>query len=403
MIKRILCLLIPAFIALASCDYIKKPETIQERDTGLRGVWVASVINLDYPSRTGLNSARLREEAEYLLDKAREIGINAVFLQVRPCADALYPSLLFPWSEYLSGTQGKAPDGDFDPLMFWTEQAHKRGMELHAWINPFRITRGGTKDKPNADINTLAENHPARLNPDWSEEYKHNLYFNPGIPGVIDYIVGGVEELIINYDIDGIHFDDYFYPGIEFDDAEEFEKYGESFESVGDWRRENINTLIKKTRDLIKTVKPEAEFGVSPFGIWQNNDSTGLGSDTKGLESYSVYYCDSRKWVRNELVDYIAPQIYWNIGHESADYAKLLAWWAGVARGTGVKLYTGHAGYRVLEAEPGDVWYGADEIIRQLNLNKQYEEVKGSIHFRLGTYLRTDALVEALKKEYSQS
>ncbi len=401
-LKRLSFLFLCLIIVFTSCNYTKKPDTIQEEETALRGVWVASVINLDYPSRSGLSEATLKKEVEALLDGAADLGMNAVFVQVRPCGDALYPSKLFPWSKYLTGVQGTPPDRDFDPLAFWINEAHKRGVKLHAWINPFRVTRGGTETAPRLDINELSSNHPGRLNPEWCVGYKGNLYFNPGIPEVIDYIVGGVEELINNYAVDGVHFDDYFYPGTDFDDSAEYERYADGFESIGDWRRDNINTLIKKTNDMINVFKPEAEFGVSPFGIWQNSSSSELGSETRGLESYKTYYCDTRKWVRNEWLDYIAPQIYWHIGNEAADYAKLLDWWARVVRGTAVKLYVGHAGYRVLEAKPGEVWYGADELLRQLELNKQYSEVSGSIHFRLGMYLQSDALKAALKSEYAR-
>lgn len=401
-VKRLLFLILCFVLVLTSCNYTKKPDTIQEEDAELRGVWIASVINLDYPSCPGLSEDMLRKEAAALLDSAAELGMNAVFFQVRPCSDALYPSALYPWSKYLTGVEGVSAHGDFDPLAFWINEAHKRGIKLHAWINPFRVTRGGTETAPRIDVKELSSNNPARLNPEWCVGYKGNLYFNPGIPEVVDYIIGGVGELLNNYALDGIHFDDYFYPGTDFDDMAEYERYGSGFESIGDWRRENINMLIKKTNDLIKVTKPETEFGVSPFAIWQNSSSTELGSETRGLESYKTYYCDTRRWVRNEWLDYIAPQIYWHIGNEAADYAKLIDWWAEVVKGTRVKLFVGHAGYRVLEAKPGEVWYGADELLRQLELNRQYEEVAGSIHFRLGTYLQSDALMDALKSEYTR-
>jgi len=234
-------------------------------------------------------------------------------------------------------------------------------------------------------------------------EYKGNLYLNPGIPQVREYIKSGVREILENYDVDGIHFDDYFYPGEEFDDAEEFAEYGADFSDIADWRRDNVNKLVSDVNLIVNEVEPTARFGISPFAVWRNKESSSDGSDTRGLEAYHTYYADSRAWVKNEWVDYIAPQIYWSIGNAAADYEKLLSWWVDVVRGTNVDLYIGHAGYRSLDAEPDEVWYGGDEIRRQVELNRRYNEVKGSIHFRIGMYIPNNALVNVLKSLYLQS
>lgn len=360
-----------------------------------RGIWVATTLNLDYPSRPGLSEEELRGEAEALLDAARDMGMNAVILQVRPCGDAIYPSWLYPWSEYISGEQGMYPWPGADILEMWVQMAHERGMELHAWINPFRVTQGG-------NVEDLYIENPAVNRPEWCVEYKGDLYMNPGIPQVREYIIVGVSEILRQYDVDGIHFDDYFYPGPDFDDHETFEEYGGEFSSIEDWRRENVNTLVREVDELVDRIRPEARFGISPFAIWQNKDSSSRGSDTRGLESYSHHYADSLEWVENGWVDYIAPQIYWSIGYEPADYAKVLSWWVDAVKDTDVDLYIGHAGYRSLEAEEGSVWHGSAEIERQIRLNRRYDPVKGSIHFRIGMYVENPALVSALKQLYIQ-
>lgn len=392
---------------LASCVAGKPDEMNYDGDENslhqeFRGIWVSTVLNLDYPSSPGLDEKTLKDEAAFLLDRAKGMGINAVILQVRPCGDAIYPSKLYPWSEYISGQAGAAPSGNFDALKFWIEQAHARGMELHAWINPFRVTHGGTEEKPKYDTSKLAALNPGRVHPEWLVKYKGNLYLNPGIPQVREYIKSGVKEIIENYSVDGIHFDDYFYPGEDLNDSDAFEKYGDGFLDIAEWRRDNVNKLIAEVNILSHSSNADIRFGVSPFAIWQNRESSPRGSDTHGLEAYHSHYADSLAWVKNGWLDYIAPQIYWSIGNQAADYQKLLSWWVDAVDNTDVDLYIGHAGYRSYDAKPGDVWYGSDEIERQIRLNRRYDAVKGSVHFRLGMYIKTPALEDALKRLYLQ-
>ena len=383
---RTVCILLVVCIVFTFFGCQPAPKTVAE----LRGVWVATTLNLDYPSKPGLSAEQLQEEAETLLDRAKDLGLNAVFLQVRPCGDALYPSEYYPWSAVLSGTQGIPPNAEFDVLSYWINAAHQRGMELHAWINPFRVTQG------KKDI--LSQQNPAYIHPEWTVKHTDGkLYLNPGIEEVRKYIIDGVVEIVSNYDVDGIHFYDYFYPDEEFPDEETFLASGAS--NLLDWRRENINLLISETHAAVQNTNPEIVFGVSPFGIWQNQRSSLLGSATNGLESYTAHAVDSRKWVKEEWVDYIAPQIYWHIGHDAADYETLVRWWVDVVRGTSVKLYIGHAGYRALTAEEGSAWYGGEELARQLELNREYPDVSGSIHFRLGCYLESPALATVLKNQ----
>ncbi len=368
----------------------------------MRGVWVCSVYNMDFPSKTGQTVTGLKKEVTTILDRSKDIGFNAVFLQVRPNNDALYPSKIYPWSQYLTGTQGVAPADGFDPLLYWIDEAHKRGLELHAWINPYRATRGSTTS-PKTDVAKLAANNPARLHPDWVIAYTDgSLYYDPGRPEVRKLIVDGVTEIVTNYNVDGIHFDDYFYPGTDFKDSKSYAAYGKAFKNISDWRRNNVDQLIQATYNAVKAAKPNCAFGVSPFAIWANKENNSLGSDTRGGESYYEMYADTRKWVKSEWLDYICPQIYWNIGYRIADYEKILKWWVDVVKDTPVSLYVGHAGYRVGDGtKAGDVWHTADEIIRQFNMNRQYPLVRGSVMFRYDSLNTSKDLYNKVKAYYN--
>ncbi|MCL2083678.1 MAG: family 10 glycosylhydrolase [Oscillospiraceae bacterium] len=369
-----------------------------------RGVWVATVINLDYPSKGGIGVSALKKEADDIIAGAAALGYNAIVLQVRPSSDAFYKSSLFPWSAYLTGNQGVAPPEGFDPLKYWVEQTHARGMQLHAWINPLRITMGSTS-APQHDVTKLAYANPARRNPEWTVAYRDGkLYFDPGLPEVRRLVIDGVTEILKNYDVDGIQFDDYFYPGDDFKDDASFRRYGAGYSSKADWRRDNVNELIRDTYEAVKAAKKNVVFGVSPIGIWANKSSSQLGSDTRGNESYYSQFADTRKWVKSGWLDYIAPQIYWHIGFSAADYALLLPWWADVVSGTSVKLYIGTAIYRAgQDGSPGDAWYGAEEIARQAALNERYSQVSGVIHFRYNFLTTNQALRDTVSKVFAAS
>lgn len=370
----------------------KAAETRSISTAEFRGLWVATTLNLDYPSKTGLSAAKLKTEADKILDTALELGFTAVILQVRPSGDALYPSKLYPWAECLSGQQGKAPGGGLDPLEYWIDSAHSRGLELHAWINPLRVARAGAAP--------LSEDNPARVHPEWTVTYKDGgVYYDPGIPAVRDLIVQGVRELVKNYAVDGIQFDDYFYPGTDFADDASYKTYGGANPDRGDWRRENVNQLVKSVYQSVKEIRTACVFGISPSGIWANKASSQYGSDTNGHESYTSAYADTRRWVLNGWLDYIAPQIYWEIGNSKADFAVLLNWWVGVVRGTGVRLYIGHASYRSGESKTG-AWSGAAEIERQIALVRADSRINGSLHFRYRFVAENSALNAALKRLY---
>ena len=372
-----------------------------EINQDFKGLWVTTVLNLDYPSSATLTSEQLKAEAIQILDDAKAMGMNAIILQVRPSADAFYKSNINPWSKYLTGKQGLAPDSDFDPLTFWVEEAHKREMVLHAWINPYRVTRKSSSE-PAHDFSKLASNHPAILHPEWVVKYKDgNLYYDPGMPEVREHLVASIKEIVENYDVDGIHFDDYFYPGTDFNDALTYAQYGSGFKSIGDWRRNNVDLLVSAVYETIKNEDESIQFGISPFGIWANDKNNPEGSATSGNESYSNQYADTKKWVQNNMIDYIAPQLYWQIGYSVADYSKLVSWWTNVAKDSKVNLYIGHAAYRVGNTDPASPWYGVNEIYRQLTLNENYEGIKGSIYFRYA-FFRDNYDLRSLLTSYYQ-
>ncbi len=399
-ISKIVCFLLILSLVLPQLPVSAQSYASTEQE--LRGVWVATVLNIDYPSKATADPEILKTEALKMLDHAEYMGLNAVFLQVRPASDAIYKSKYYPWSKYLTGKQGLMPEDGFDPLEFWINEAHKRGIQLQAWINPYRVTKK-TYSEPKHDFNSLDPKNPARVKPEWVVKHTDgNLYYNPGIPEVRKLVIDGVLEIIENYDIDGIHFDDYFYPDKDFNDKAAYAKYGSTYKSIDDWRRANVNTLIADLSKAIKAADSNVKFGISPFGIWANKGKNPLGSDTNGMQSYYDQYADTRKWVKEKYLDYIAPQIYWNIGYKAADYSKLLPWWQDVTAGTGVDLYIGQAAYRSIEAGPSSPWYGTAEIERQLQLNSKSPEVKGSIFFSNKSLTDNPALCEAIKKVYGK-
>ena len=306
----------------------------------LRGVWVASVSNIDWPSKKGLSVDQQKREFLTILDNVKKWNMNAVFVQVKPTSDAFYPSKYAPWSEYLTGTQGVNPG--YDPLKFMVEEAHKRGIEFHAWFNPYRLSTSGSRDK-------LSKDNIGRKKPEWTVSYGGQLYLNPGIPEVDDYVVDSIVEVVKNYDVDGIHMDDYFYPykvkGQEYPDSAQYQKYGKNFATVGDWRRDNVNRLIEKLHKAIKKENENVEFGISPFGVWRNaSTDPSRGSDTTaGVQNYDDLYADILLWMNKGWIDYVAPQIYWNQGFKAAEYNTLVKWWSKYAGQTNTDLYIGQA------------------------------------------------------------
>lgn len=362
----------------------------------MRGVWVSSVYNLDYPSSPTTDPDKLKAEADEILDNCVKWGLNAVFLQVRPSGDALYKSDLFPWSKYLTGSVGTAPQDGFDPLEYWVEAAHKRGLELHAWINPYRITR--SKD---TEWNSLPSTHPAKMNPDWVVKYSDgNYYFDPGIPEVRDLVTRGAVEIVQNYDVDGLHMDDYFYPGTDFNDAATYQKYGSSFSNIADFRRDSVNQLVAQLDTAVHNIDPDIQFGISPSGIWANKSTDPRGSDTNGSEHYVSSYADSLYWIENGLVDYIIPQIYWEIGHKLADFVTLADWWNDAVAGSDVHLYIGMGAYRCAD-NPTGVWTTTDPLFDSLAYLENKDNVGGCVFFRYGSIPAVSGMADRLTSWYS--
>ena len=392
MLKRRILSVILVLAMLVPAAYAAQPA-----QDGMRGVWVSSVANIDYPSQQGLSADQLKSEADTILNNIAAMGLNTVFLQVRPSADALYQSALFPWSRYVSGTTGQAPDGDFDVLAYWVEGAHSRGLQLHAWLNPYRITRDGKEE-----LDALPETSPAKQHPEWVVEYESNYYFNPGLPAVQQLVVDGAAEIVRNYDVDGIHLDDYFYPGTDFNDAAAYARYGDDFSDIGDWRRDNVNTLIASLDETVHAINPELSFGVSPAGIWDNKADNPKGSDTNGRSSYREIYCDSVEWIKRGTVDYICPQLYWSIGYEIADFEVLVDWWQDIVSTSDVALYIGIGAYRAAEAEPGDVWYGTAELERQLDMLDNSIDIQGEVFFSYASLMEAQGCSDFLTAHYAE-
>ena len=390
--NRILAILLVLTLLLPSAGATQQPA-----QDGMRGVWVSTVYNIDYPSAQGLTADQLRSEADTILDNIAQMGLNTVFLQVRPSADALYDSDIFPASRYVSGTVGQAPDGDFDVLAYWVEAAHARGLQLHAWLNPYRITKDGQ-----SEYDALPDDSPAKQHPEWTVVYEDNYYFNPGLPAVQELVVDGAAEIVQNYDVDGIHLDDYFYPGTDFADEATFARYGKDFNDIGDWRRNNINELIAALDETLHEIDPTLSFGVSPAGIWDNKVSNPKGSDTNGRSSYSEIYCDSVEWINSGTVDYICPQLYWSIGYEIADFEVLVNWWQQIVATSDVALYIGIGAYRAAEAEPGDTWYGTDELQRQLTLLDNSIDIQGEVFFSYNSLQNIDGCADMLRTHYTE-
>jgi uncharacterized lipoprotein YddW (UPF0748 family) len=347
--------------------------------TDLRGLWIASVTNIDWPSRPGLTAAQQQAELVGYYDLAVAQRYNAVVVQVRPTADAFWPSPFEPWSKYLTGTQGGDPG--YDPLAFAVAEAHRRNLEFHAWFNPYRITMNLT-----TDVAGLSPTHPAKLHPEWTVAYGGKLYFNPGVPEARDHCIAAIMDAVTKYDIDAVHFDDYFYPypvaGEVFQDEAQYAQYGGG-RSLADWRRDNINALITRLGSAIKRAKSWVKLGVSPFGVWMNQVNDPRGSATQaGVQTFTDLYADTRRWVLEEWVDYICPQVYWAESLAVADYNVIVDWWSGVVAGRDVHLYIGQATYKIGASTQSPEWNTLpQEMSNHLLFNSTRPEVDGNMYF----------------------
>lgn len=362
----------------------------------VRGVWLATVSRLDWPpvasvniSSSALRISQQREALKYKLDKLKALGINTVFFQVKPDGTAFWQSKILPWSDMLTGKIGAEPG--YDPLQFMLDEAHKRGIKVHAWFNPYRVSVN-TKPSTIAELNnTLSLQTPSVfvLHRDWIRTSGDRYVLDPGIPEVRDWITSIVAEVVTRYDIDGVQFDDYFYtesPGSALNDTQTFKKYGQQFNSKADWRRHNTQQLIEQVSRTVKQIKPQVEFGVSPAGVWRNRSHDPAGSDTRGAAAYDESYADTRRWVQQGLLDYIAPQLYWPFARDAARYDTLAKWWVEVVKPTHTRLYIGVALYKVGEPSKNEpdwtVNGGVPELKKQLDFNESVPQINGTILFR---------------------
>lgn len=361
-----------------------------------RGVWVATVDNIDWPSKPGLPVAQQKAEINAILDRCERLNLNAVVFQVRPACDAFYASKLEPWSEYLTGRQGKAPEPFYDPLQTWIEEAHRRGIELHAWFNPYRAFHPSAKGP-------LASNHVSKTRPALVKRYGKHLWMDPSEKAVQDHSLEVVRDVVRRYDLDGVHIDDYFYPykkksgagdTIQFPDEPSWTRYRASGGRLSrdDWRRESVNQFVKRLYEMIKSEKRHVRFGISPFGIWR----PGYPASVKGLDQYSELYADARKWLVNGWVDYYTPQLYWKISAPNQSYPALLRWWVE-QNVKGRNMWPGNFTSNVSMNR-----WPAEELADQIRVTREQTGATGNVHFSMKALAQHPGLNEALRKLYAQ-
>jgi len=325
-----------------------------------RGAWIATVSNIDWPSKPGLPSIEQQQQFIHLLDELKSSGCNAVIVQIRPACDAFYASKIEPWSRYLSGRQGEAPFPYYDPLVFMIEETHKRNMEFHAWFNPFRALVDSRQ-------NVNPPNHVTRIHKDWIISYGGKSYLDPGIPEAREYVINVITDVVKRYDIDAVHLDDYFYPyrvaGLTFGDAKTFARYGDGMDKE-DWRRNNVSLFISLLNTGIKNIKPYVKLGISPFGVWRNKSKDPEGSETRGGQTdFDDLYADVMLWMQKGWIDYLMPQLYWEHASHAAPFGVLLPWWYGHCYRRHV--YYGLGVYRMADAKTGP-WTSANELLWQI-------------------------------------
>lgn len=353
-----------------------------------RGAWIATVSNIDWPSRKGLSSDQQQLEFKRILDYHKSLGINALIVQIRPGADTFYPSVLEPWSEALSGKQGVPPQPYYDPLKFMIEETHRMGIEFHAWINPFRVHSSGA-----------GTDHITRVHPEWFVWYGNTRMFNPGLPEVQSYLTDVVREIVQRYDVDAIHFDDYFYPyplqGVSFPDDNAWKLHGKGL-SKNAWRRSNVDSVIVQVHRMIRAEKPGVKFGISPFGIWRNRSADPRGSNTRGLSNYDDLHADILLWLEKGWIDYVAPQLYWECGHRNCNFDTLSLWWS--RNSFGKHVYTGHAMYKSRENE---AWMNKNQIPMQIRRVRSLPGMLGSIFYNTRSLLvNPNGWCDSLRNNY---
>ncbi len=392
-----LCLLL-SVIALLTNTEAQTLRTVQPKRE-LRAAWIATVANIDWPSREAVgHSEQQKQELLAMLDTLEKLKMNAVVFQVRSTADALYYSDLEPLSHWLTGKQGEDNDEQYDPLEFVCTEAHKRCIDVHVWLNPYRVTNG-------MKLESLADNHIFRQHPEWFVQYGDKWYFDPALDETRGFLNNVVADIVTRYDVDAIHFDDYFYPyriaGKEFPDDESFAANPRGYTDKNEWRRNNVNMVIEELQNTIKGIKPWVEFGISPFGVWRNESSDpARGSKTKaGCQNYDDLYADILLWLEKGWIDYVVPQLYWEIGKRVADYEVLAHWWAQYSYGK--NLYIGQAPYLLGNKRGAEAWRTPNEICRQIRLNRTIDEVKGSVFFSMNSLMANkEGVCDSLQNDY---
>lgn len=361
-----------------------------------RAVWIATVANIDWPTTNTDSVEKQKKDFLTILDTYKKLNYNVVIVQIRSAGDAMYPTNLAPWSKYLTGKQGLAPFPFYDPLDWMITEAHNRGFEFHAWLNPYRATM---------DLNTVAlsPSHDVNIHPEWMIKYGGKYYYNPALPEVQTHLLNIVDEVVTKYDIDAIHFDDYFYPyritGENFNDTASYVKYGKGL-NLEDWRRDNVNTYVKNTFNSIKKLKPWVQFGISPFGVWRNKSVDPRGSDTQaGQTNYDDLFADPMAWMEDSYIDYILPQLYWSIDHRTASYAKLIKWWAENTKNTAI--YIGNGSYKI-NTDSDKKWFNPNEIPNQIDLTRTYPNIGGNAFFSAKWFVNKNKVVTdlLLQKQY---
>ena len=387
---RKLILLLALFLATGVGEQIQQQSPYPKRE--FRGAWIQAVNG----QFRGIPTEKLKQTLIDQLNSLQGAGINAIIFQVRPEADALYASQLEPWSRFLTGVQGQAPSPYWDPMQFMIDECHKRGMEFHAWINPYRVKTSLKSE--------LSPNHLYNIHPEWFVTYNNQLFFDPALPESRRHICMVVADIVSRYDVDAIHMDDYFYPypakGMDFPDDASFARYGGGFTNRADWRRSNVNILIQKIHETIRGLKPWVKFGISPFGIYRNEKNDPLGSKTNGLQNYDDLYADVLLWARNGWVDYNIPQIYWQIGHPAADYETLVKWWAKNTENR--PLFIGQSVMNTIQnADPKNP--SMNQLPRKMALERAYQTIGGSCQWPASAVVENagkyrDALVQEYHK-----
>lgn len=385
-----LILFLALFFSIGAGAQTKNNNLYPKRE--FRAAWI-QVVNGQF---RGMSTERMKQTLVSQLNSLQGAGMNAIIFQIRPEADALYASQYEPWSRYLTGVQGQMPSPMWDPMQFMIDECHKRNMEFHAWINPYRVK---TSLK-----NQLAPTHIYNEHPEWFVTYGDQLYFDPALPESRDYICKIITDIVSRYDVDAIHMDDYFYPypinGVDFPDKSSFARYGGGFTSKSDWRRSNVNILIKKIHETVRSIKPWVKFGISPFGIYRNQKNDPLGSKTNGLQNYDDLYADVLLWAREGWIDYNIPQIYWEIGHKAADYETLVKWWA--LHSENRPLFIGQSVLNTVQnADPQNP--SINQLPRKMALQRGFQTIGGSCQWYAAAVVENagryrDALVQEYHK-----